>query len=327
MVRALVIADDLTGAGDAGLAFRKQGLSVWVSLAARGGEHGAAPDALVLSTGTRNRSESDAGAVLRGLAERVAQTLEDPAPGSTPPLVYKKIDSTLRGWVGTEIKALLDHVPVPAAWVVPSYPKQGRRLEGGVYTVHGRPLHETEFAKEVCPVPADSRVQTLLDAAGEELNVRRAAPTRERFESALDTLEADGVIAEWHYGAWDKDTHGRGWAREWLQTAVVIEPPMEIQDQYREIEREARYRRQAEVPAPVPQPNPDSLGERVRRQRRERGISQLVLAEELGVNQGHVSRVERGGTASRALRERILRWLEAGRGSAAVDAAPAAEDA
>ncbi len=160
---------------------------------------------------------------------------------------------------------------------------------------------------------ASYRVQTLLDAIGVEMDPRRAAPTRERLESALDTLEADGVIAEWRYegNGRQNSTRSRGWAREWLQTTVLIEPPSEIEEQYRDLERGARYHRMSETIAPsIPEPAPTSLGERVKQRRKQLGLSQLQLSEDLNINQGHLSKVECGIAPSEALRERIVRWLE-----------------
>jgi uncharacterized protein YgbK (DUF1537 family) len=51
-------------------------------------------------------------------------------------LLYKKIDSTLRGPLGIEIATLLDYSAADAALVVPALPAQGRGLLDGRLVVH-----------------------------------------------------------------------------------------------------------------------------------------------------------------------------------------------
>lgn len=161
MTRAFVIADDLTGAADTGLAFWMTGLSVTVLPDAQTGYAASTGDAdvLALSTETRNTvDEASARATLRRVAERHL-----PLPLKPSTLVYKKIDSTLRGWVGAEVGALLDAMPGYVAWVVPAYPRQGRRVRGGVCTVQGVPLHETEFARDVKEMDGHSYLPAILE--------------------------------------------------------------------------------------------------------------------------------------------------------------------
>lgn len=159
MPAVAVIADDLTGAADTGLPFWNHGLTVEVRLA-----DGEPPDEAaggaevrVVSTETRNRPAT----VAKRRLGRVGRRWSEITPAR--PILYKKIDSTLRGWVGLETRALLDSLPGRVAWIVPAYPKQGRRLEGGVYTVHGSPIAETEFASAIPGCPPDSRVAPLIE--------------------------------------------------------------------------------------------------------------------------------------------------------------------
>jgi uncharacterized protein YgbK (DUF1537 family) len=163
MARAVVIADDLTGAADTALPFWSHGLAAtvaWADTAVDLPEHA---EVVALSTETRGRTEAAAGRILGRLGRRLAPLLRT-AGAAAAPLPFKKIDSTLRGWVGAEVGALLDHLPGYTAWVIPSYPKLGRRMEAGVYTVQGTPLACTAFAHDVSGCPADSRVVPLLEA-------------------------------------------------------------------------------------------------------------------------------------------------------------------
>ncbi len=148
---------------------------------------------------------------------------------------------------------------------------------------------------------ASYRVQTLLEAVGEGVNERYPSRTRERLESALDTLEADGVIAEWQYERWDQAT-SRGWAREWVGATVVVEPPADIDEQYRELGTHSSCR-------PL---TSGSLGERVRLRRKELGLTQLQLAELLeGVfDRTQISKLESDRLHPTPVQLRLLRaWL------------------
>jgi len=147
----VLIADDLSGAADSGVAFARHGARVVVSW-----DLGEMADAEVvaLSTESRHRTPEEARQrVLRaldGLAER--------DPGGEARWFYKKIDSTLRGHPGLELATLLERVGYIRALVVPAFPAQGRVTREGVHYVHGRPLAETVFGSEV----GGSRVDAVL---------------------------------------------------------------------------------------------------------------------------------------------------------------------
>ena len=101
-----VIADDLTGANDTGVQFSKQGYSTQVAiLSDTQSQHLAstlsqeALDVLVIDTETRDADAAAARARIRAvLASLYLQ------PGD---IVYKKIDSTLRGQIGVELDECL----------------------------------------------------------------------------------------------------------------------------------------------------------------------------------------------------------------------------
>jgi D-threonate/D-erythronate kinase len=170
MPRVLVIADDLTGAADTGLQFYHgvRRVQIWFaddgSLLSRFCEESlSASDALVLTTETRHATDEQAEYALREVGKAIAPFATRDSDDSLPTL-FKKIDSTLRGGVGVETRALLDELPGRIAWIVPAYPKQGRRMENGVYTVNGVPLAATAFAHDIRHLSADSRIAPLLEA-------------------------------------------------------------------------------------------------------------------------------------------------------------------
>lgn len=102
------------------------------------------------------------------------------AADAAPQLVYKKIDSTLRGHVGAELAAALAAAPqFAAALVAPAFPQQGRVLEGGKVVVHGRP---------------GADLVALLEAAGLKTALLRPAATGELVPSIAAAL-ASGARA------------------------------------------------------------------------------------------------------------------------------------
>lgn len=128
-----IVADDLTGACDAGSLFAGDAvvpLAIWP----------AAPvPAAVRVIDTESRALAAADAIAR-----VAS-----APALAPAARYfKKIDSTLRGHVGLEIDALMRATGVATALVCPAFPAQGRVVIRRALLIDGRPLGETPVARD-----------------------------------------------------------------------------------------------------------------------------------------------------------------------------------
>lgn len=123
-----IVADDLSGAADCAASFAGAGPPIPVYL------HGLPPGTCwALDTDTRAIDEASAVAETRRVFGQLAA-------GAASHLVYKKIDSTLRGHVGAELAAALAAAPqFAAALVAPAFPQQGRALQGGKVVVHGRP--------------------------------------------------------------------------------------------------------------------------------------------------------------------------------------------
>ena len=81
---------------------------------------------------------------------------------AAPRLIYKKVDSCLRGNLGQEIMAVIQAMELPLCIFAPALPKQGRQTVNGIHLVHGKPVAQTETANDpVCPV-TESRLEVLL---------------------------------------------------------------------------------------------------------------------------------------------------------------------
>jgi uncharacterized protein YgbK (DUF1537 family) len=132
-----IIADDLTGAADSAAAFACAGLSTLVSTTAALPE-----DADVISLNTDSR---DLPATLA--AKRVEQALQQPNGGRLAPLIYKKMDSALRGQFEAELIATMRALGLNRAVVAPALPVERRTTIAGRQHFNGMPLEQTTFSK------------------------------------------------------------------------------------------------------------------------------------------------------------------------------------
>jgi len=118
-----ILADDLTGAADTAARCRRFGLPATIFLDSPGMP---LPQGALAFTSDSRHLTADAAAKS---ARKTAASL--PALDAR---WYKKIDSTLRGNVGSELDALLELVDAPAAVVCPAFPAQRRWLRNGILT-------------------------------------------------------------------------------------------------------------------------------------------------------------------------------------------------
>jgi len=127
MPQYALIADDLTGALDAGAGFAAAGLRAVVPLSGLASD-AAGADVVLINTDSREGSASNAASAAREAAEQLRNAGIE--------RVYKKIDSVLRGHPGTELAAVLD-VYRGRALVAPAFPAQGRVTRQGIQYVNG----------------------------------------------------------------------------------------------------------------------------------------------------------------------------------------------
>jgi D-threonate/D-erythronate kinase len=117
-----MIADDLTGACDAGVQFAARGFSAIVRLAPEC-KDAAACNLLATATNSRN----DAPEVARAKVARACHELINEGRE----IVYKKIDSTLRGNIAAEIETVMEICGQSLAFFTPAFPAAGRTVTEG----------------------------------------------------------------------------------------------------------------------------------------------------------------------------------------------------
>jgi len=147
----------------------------------------AAPRAGSYAVDTDGR-ESDAATAAQRTALAVRRALMQTAGERV--LVYKKIDSTLRGHIAHELRALLAEPGLfDAAVVCPVLPEQGRTLLGGVLHVRGEPLKDLRQLLET----ADERVASL--DADDSIDEALAEGARLLAVDAEDESDLDRIAA------------------------------------------------------------------------------------------------------------------------------------
>lgn len=156
-----LIADDLTGALDTATPFALAGLSVSVAVAAEGLPAALASGAAVVAVNTASRAFDAEAAAAR--VARVAMELRAAGPG----VLFKKVDSRLKGQVAAETAALADVLGLRDIIVAPAIPDQDRFVAGGRVVGRGVDVPIDVAARFACLGPrltvADAGSQADLD--------------------------------------------------------------------------------------------------------------------------------------------------------------------
>lgn len=178
------LADDLSGALDAAGAFHHAGRRVVVALTVDAWPRAEPDEIVAVTTETRNRAADRAAEVVRhAIAQGTARGAR---------LVYKKIDSTLRGQVAAELRALEEALPEMRILFSPANPRVGRTVRDGVLLVHGVAVSETEFARDPLSPVRQSSIPALL---GESVAGRveiADAQSDEDLAAAVARMESRG---------------------------------------------------------------------------------------------------------------------------------------
>ena len=153
-----VLADDLTGATTCAVLLARSSVKTVVfleSVVEAGGTQADDLQALVVSTNSRAMAQEAAYQIVREqtrvLCEKGVRYFS------------KRIDTTLRGGIGTEIDAMLDEIGNNTfAVVVPAMPQSRRIMVGGYSIIDGVALEDTNAAQDVVTPVRESFVPKLL---------------------------------------------------------------------------------------------------------------------------------------------------------------------
>lgn len=138
MIKLAVIADDLTGANDTALQFAKRNIKSSVEINFMKMEDVEDKEVIVVDTDSRDLDKELSYKKVKDICEKISKY--------DIKCIYKKIDSTLRGNLGAEIKAVDDVFKPDIVIIAPAYPANQRITIGGYHLLEGKPIELTEIA-------------------------------------------------------------------------------------------------------------------------------------------------------------------------------------
>ncbi len=155
-----IIADDFTGAGDAGVHFSSLGKEIRLLLDFSSLHVSSLPDDslfdgnISINCETRFLAPDKAASVVADVIATCRRRGYD--------RFYKKIDSTMRGNPGAEIEAALGATGKAAALICTAMPETGRTVRDGRIYLSDIPLHETDIGKDPFHPLASSDIADML---------------------------------------------------------------------------------------------------------------------------------------------------------------------
>ncbi|MFC6491208.1 four-carbon acid sugar kinase family protein, partial [Nitratireductor sp. GCM10026969] len=158
MADVLLIADDLTGALDSAVAFAERGMCVVAALGVDHLPRALAQNAHVVAVSTGSRE-------LAPEAARAAMTAVGDAAAGFSGILFKKVDSRLKGPVAAELDVVSTMKPGPVL-ACPAIPRLGRYVVDGAVTGAGvdAPIDVRSAIGRAATVP-DATADTDIDAA------------------------------------------------------------------------------------------------------------------------------------------------------------------
>lgn len=192
-LRCLLIADDLTGGADTGAQFAKRGLSTLLISLKEGltidFSQYSESDVLVINTDSRGLSPDKAFSIVSGLLKSYDRELF--------PIIYKKIDSTLRGNIGYEADAILGETNISMGFMTPAFPEQERTVLDGILMVRGKPLSLTEASSDAAAPVRESRLSKLLEQQTSHkvgwINLAHVASGVKELREAVEREQKEGT--------------------------------------------------------------------------------------------------------------------------------------
>ncbi|WP_207492351.1 four-carbon acid sugar kinase family protein [Aridibaculum aurantiacum] len=182
----VVIADDLTGAAELGGLGLKYGLEVEIVTEV---DKNTDADLLIISADTRSVSEEEATAKIKEITTRVLAL--------QPELVFKKIDSVLRGHVLAEAKAQMEVMGLDKALIVSANPSLGRTIKNGTYYFNGAPISESSFSNDPEFPVTTSKVTEMLRVKSEVVRVINANDPLPAVEIVVGEVEDNSDLDKW----------------------------------------------------------------------------------------------------------------------------------
>jgi uncharacterized protein YgbK (DUF1537 family) len=136
-----IIADDLTGATDTGVQFASKGYNTSVIIYDKEKEilnlNDSENEVIVLDTETRESTPISAAKIMKKILKNLDIKEDD--------LLYKKVDSTLRGNIGKELDVIINELYIDYCIFSPSFPEGKRITSEGRLIVEEIPLGYSDY--------------------------------------------------------------------------------------------------------------------------------------------------------------------------------------
>jgi uncharacterized protein YgbK (DUF1537 family) len=180
-----VIADDLTGAAElAGIGLNFQ-LRTEIDTVV---DPASTADLLIIATDTRSLPVAEAKQVIADITRALLQL--------KPRLIFKKIDSVLRGHVLAEVQSQLEVSGLKRALIVPGNPLHGKQIINGVYYYNNQPVHLSNYANDPAfPVLSSNVIQMLRAEVGLHLLKKQDELPKEGI--ILGEIAEEGDFTQW----------------------------------------------------------------------------------------------------------------------------------
>ncbi len=187
----LVLADDLTGAGEIASLATKAGFNTSlelnpkeVNLPSHSGD-----SCTVIDTETREFAGREAKRKVRDLLSTLS-SFQGPQ--------YKKIDSTLRGNIVSELEAMGGQESFDLIIFAPALPELGRKTVGGYHMVDGLPVTRTEYASHPSLKLTTSHLPSFFEEAMNSFSthsipLRKITEGKEAIKETIRRLYQNGA--------------------------------------------------------------------------------------------------------------------------------------
>ncbi|MBS4889303.1 MAG: four-carbon acid sugar kinase family protein [Anaerococcus vaginalis] len=171
MKKMLLIADDFTGANDSGIKIVQRGYDASISLNCN---EKLDSNINIIDTETRNLNKNKA----YDIVDKTISNLENL---SDYLVIYKKVDSTLRGNIRSEYEAIYKYLNPQFVIFAPAHPNLGRTTKDGIQYVNGKRILDTEFSQDpekpvtndnIKNILADKMHHHYIDEIRKDLNIK-----------------------------------------------------------------------------------------------------------------------------------------------------------
>jgi len=186
-MKLAIIADDLTGANDSGVQLAKHGLNTSVLL--KKNDKNLKEDVVVFDTDSRDINAKDAEERVKKISKYLIEQGYE--------FIFKKIDSTMRGNIGSELRGLSKVNRSDFVFIAPGYPNNGRQVIDGYHYVHDTLLHETEIADDpLMPVKESYLPKLLKQQLNEEIGLisdRDIKDGKQHIQTLLENFKEKNI--------------------------------------------------------------------------------------------------------------------------------------